>query len=90
VIHHNQRDADRSLVRIRQLFDEGFTYEAIAQTLALENYKTLRGRPWTALNVRQVISRLRGKKDSWYALSAIRANFSPTHDRAIGQGLLVS
>lgn len=77
VIHHNQRDADRSIDRIRQLVDEGYTYEAVAEILNAENYKTLRGKPWTALNIRQVMFKLRSKASSWYALSARRANFIP-------------
>jgi hypothetical protein len=76
-IHHNQRDADRSIARIRQLVEIGYTYEAIAEILNDENYRTLRGKPWTALNVRQVIFKLRANSASWYALSARRANFSP-------------
>lgn len=77
VIHHNQRDADRSIRRIRELVGEGYTYEAIAGILNDENYKTLRGKPWTALNVRQIIFKLRSRASSWYGLSARRANFEP-------------
>ena len=77
LIHHNQRDADRSIDRIRQLMEEGYTYQAVAEILNEENYKTVRGKPWTALNVRQIMFKLRSRPPSWYALSARRANFTP-------------
>lgn len=90
MIHHNQRDADRSIVRIRELVNEGYTYEAVAGILNEENYKTLRGKPWTALNVRQIIFKLRSRAASWYAVSARRADFNPERVHATAEQTLPS
>lgn len=74
--HHNQADADRSIRRLKQLMIEGLTYEAIARILNDEGYKTIRGRDWTAVNIRQVVHALRIERPSWYGLSADRANLN--------------
>ena len=76
-VHHNQTQADRSILRLKQLMLEGLTYELIAQTLNEEGYKTIRQKPWTAVNIRQVVHALRIERKSWYGLSASRANFDP-------------
>lgn len=76
-IHHKQDEADRSMNRIRQLVSEKYSIRAIADILNAENYRTIRGRDWTALNVRQVLFKLRHKIATWYALSARRAGFMP-------------
>ena len=74
--HHNQADADRSIRRLKQLLIEGLTYQAIADTLNAENLKTIRGKEWTAVNIRQVVHALRIERPSWYGLSADRANLN--------------
>ena len=77
--HHNQADADRSIRRLKQLLIEGLTYQAIADTLNAENLKTIRGKEWTAVNIRQVVHALRIERPSWYGLSADRANLNIQH-----------
>jgi hypothetical protein len=72
-IHHNQKHADLSVLMICQLMTEGYTYRAISQILNEEGYRTIRGILWSPENVRQVISKLRLRKDSWYGLAAERA-----------------
>ena len=76
-VHSDQREADRSLVRIRQLVNDGYTYEAMAKMLSTEGYLTIQGKSWTAVNLRQLIFKLRAKSPSWYALSARGAQFTP-------------
>jgi hypothetical protein len=73
--HHHQEWADRSIRRIKQLILEGLTYQAIADTLNAEGLRTIRGKIWTAVNLRQVIHALRIERNSWYGLSANRASF---------------
>lgn len=72
--HHNQADADRSIRRLKQLMLDGLTYQAIADTLNEEGLRTIRGKEWTAVNIRQVVHALRIERPSWYGLSADRAN----------------
>lgn len=73
-VHHNQADADRSIRRLKQLMLEGFSYQCIADILNDEGLKTIRGKDWTAVNIRQVVHALRIDRPSWYAVSATRAN----------------
>ena len=75
--HHNQEWADKSVLRIKQLMNEGLTYQAMADVLNEEGLRTIRGRDWTAVNIRQVIYALRIEKNSWYGLAASRARFVP-------------
>ena len=75
-VHHNQANADKSIRRLKQLMLEGLTYEAIAQVLNEEGLRTLRGKEWTAVNIRQVVHALRIDRKSWYHLSADRANLN--------------
>ena len=76
-IHAAQWAADRSLVRIRQLVDDGYTYGAMALVLGQEGYQTIQGKPWTAVNLRQLVFRLRARASTWYAQSAQWARFVP-------------
>lgn len=78
--HHNQEFADRSIRRIKQLIIEGLTYQAIADVLNSEGLKTLRGRLWSAVNLRQVVHALRIERRSWYGLSARRADWVAPSD----------
>lgn len=75
-VHHNQSQADKSIRRLKQLMIEGLSYQAIADILNEENLKTIRGRSWTAVNIRQVVHALRIERASWYGLSADRANLN--------------
>jgi hypothetical protein len=60
---------------------DGYTYESIAEILCTEGYKTVQGKKWTALNVRQVLFKLRAGGGSRYALAAQRADFIPSQIR---------
>jgi hypothetical protein len=72
--HHNQEWADRSVRRIKQLLLEGLTYQAICDILNSEELRTIRGKEWNAANLRQLVHALRIERNSWYGLSATRAN----------------
>lgn len=74
--HHNQEWADKSVRRIKQLLIEGLTYQAIAEVLNAEGLRTIRGKEWTAVNLRQLVHALRIERNSWYGLSADRANLN--------------
>lgn len=69
----NQAESDRSIKRIKQLLDTDLTYKEMADKLNSEGFKTIRLAQWTALNIRQVIWKLRHQERSWYGLSAARA-----------------
>lgn len=71
---HSQKDSDRSIRRIKELLEEDLTYPEMVDKLNAEGFRTIRLLEWTALNLRQVIHRLRHKSASWYALSARRAS----------------
>lgn len=73
---HNQADADRSIRRIKSMLIEEMGYEEMAQTLNSEGYRTLTGKPWTAINLRVVIFRLRRQLKGWYRLAQRRANLT--------------
>lgn len=70
---NNQADADRSIKRIKSLLLEELSQAEMVETLNRENYKTLRGLPWTVQNLRVVIHRLRHELATWYGLSQRRA-----------------
>ena len=70
---HNQVDADRSIKRIKSLLLEELSQAEMVETLNRENYKTLRGLPWTVQNLRVVLHRLRHELATWYGLSQRRA-----------------
>lgn len=72
----NQAASDRSIKRIKSLLLEGMSYLEIAATLNNENYTTIKNLPWTALNLRQVVFKLRHEERTWYALSARRAGLT--------------
>lgn len=72
----NQAAADRSIRRIKQLLDEGMSQAEMCETLNREGYKTIRNLPWNALNLRQIIWKIRHQERSWYGLSAKRAGLA--------------
>jgi hypothetical protein len=72
----DQAASDRSVRRIKQLLSEGMLHADVVKTLNEEGYTTIRGCPWTALNLRQVLWKLRWQRASWYALSAKRAGLA--------------
>jgi hypothetical protein len=53
---------------------EGLTYQAICDILNSEELRTIRGKEWNAANLRQLVHALRIERNSWYGLSATRAN----------------
>jgi hypothetical protein len=77
-VHAEQKNADLSVERIKQLTREDYSYQAMADVLNREGYRTLRGKEWNANNIRQVVFKLRRHMPSWYGLSATRANYSPS------------
>lgn len=73
-ITHDQKAADRSVRRIKQLLTIGEMSQAeMVEILNDEGYLTLRLKPWTAVNLRQVIWKIRHQDRSWYLLSQRRA-----------------
>lgn len=72
----NQAASDRSIKRIKQLLAEGVSYAEMVSTLNTENYTTIKNMPWTSLNLRQVVFKLRHAEKSWYGLSARRAGLT--------------
>lgn len=74
----NQKESDRLIKRVKQLLisDPGMSYNEMATVLNSENYVSIRGLPITALNLRQIIWKLRHNEKSWYNLSARRANLN--------------
>lgn len=70
----DQAASDKSIRRIKQLLMEGMSYQEMADVLNEEGYLTIRLLPWTALNLRQVVFKLKHEASSWYGLSARRAN----------------
>lgn len=72
----NQAASDRSIKRIKSLLLEGMSYAEMAATLNDENYTTIKEQPWTVLNLRQVVWKLRNEQKTWYGLSARRAGLT--------------
>jgi hypothetical protein len=70
----DQAASDRSIRRIKQLMTEDMSYQEMADVLNQEGYRTIRLLSWTALNIRQVVFKIRHNESSWYGLSAKRAN----------------
>lgn len=73
--HLNQKEADRALRRIKGLVEEGLSYRSIVETLELEGYRTISGKPWTVQNLKILVYRLRHKASSFYAISQKRCGF---------------
>lgn len=69
---HDQRAADRSVRRIKELMQQGLSQGEMVETLNAEGYQTIRLRPWTVTNLRQILWRIRHELKSWYALSSSR------------------
>ena len=72
----DQQASDRSIKRIKSLLLEGMSYLEMAATLNQEGYETIKNLPWTALNLRQVVFKLRHEERTWYGLSAKRAGLT--------------
>lgn len=73
----NQAASDRSIKRIKQLLNEDdMSYAEMASILNAEGYTTIKNLKWTALNLRQVVFKLRHQEPSWYGLSARRAGLA--------------
>lgn len=73
---HSQRDADRSIRRIKEMIAQGISQAEIVETLNSEGYRTIRLRPWNVNNLRQVLFKIRHELKSWYGLSGTRCGLS--------------
>jgi hypothetical protein len=71
----NQVASDRSISRIKELLDEGVLQADIVRALNEEGFTTIREQPWSEVNLRQVLWKLRWRESTWYGLSARRAGF---------------
>jgi len=69
---HDQKAADQSIARIKELIQQGVSQHEMVEILNREGYTTLRQKQWTWVNIRQVLWRLRSSADSWYKLSSKR------------------
>ncbi len=69
----NQVASDRSVSRIKELLLQGLLQADMVRTLNSEGYTTIRMLPWTEVNLRQVLWKLRWQTPTWYGLSARRA-----------------
>lgn len=69
---HSQKDADRSIRRIKQMLTEGLSQDEMVKTLNEEGYRTIRLRLWNTNNLRQVLFRIRHELKSWYGLASSR------------------
>jgi uncharacterized protein YoaH (UPF0181 family) len=69
---HNQQAADRSVRRIKELMQQGLSQSEMVATLNAEGYRTIRLRPWSVTNLRQILWRIRHDLRSWYGLSSSR------------------
>lgn len=69
---HDQKAADRSIRRIKEMIQLGMSQQEMIETLNAENYRTIRQKPWSMTNLRQVLWRLRHSLKSWYGLSGAR------------------
>ncbi|MES2786148.1 MAG: recombinase family protein [Pseudomonadota bacterium] len=71
----NQVASDQSIARIKELLTEGMLQQDIINALNSEGFKTIREKAWTAVNLRQVLWKLRWREATWYGVSARRAGF---------------
>lgn len=69
---HSQKDADRSIRRIKEMMMQGLSQTEMVETLNSEGYKTIRLRAWNVNNLRQVLFRIRHELKSWYGLASSR------------------
>ena len=69
---HDQRAADRSIRRIKEMMAQGMSQDEMVKILNEEGYKTLRLRQWNTNNLRQILFRIRHSLKSWYGLSSSR------------------
>lgn len=71
----DQRASDRSIRRIKELMEQEISQAEMVEILNAEGFTTIRRQPWTVLNLRQVLFRIRHQMKSWYGLSSRRADF---------------
>lgn len=69
---HDQRAADRSIRRIKELLQQGLSQQEMCDTLNGEGYRTIKLRLWNPNNLKQVLWRIRHELKSWYGLSSSR------------------
>jgi len=70
--NHDQRAADRSVRRIKELMQQGLSQSEMVETLNAEGYRTIRNCPWSVTNLKQVLWRIRHELRSWYGLASSR------------------
>lgn len=69
---HSQQAADRSVRRIKELMQQGLSQSEMVEILNQEGYQTIRLRPWSVTNLKQILWRIRHELRSWYGLSSSR------------------
>lgn len=69
---HDQKAADRSIRRIKEMVQQGLSQDEMIELLNQEGYRTIRLRAWNKNNLRQVLFRIRHSLKSWYGLSSSR------------------
>jgi hypothetical protein len=69
---HSQKDADRSIRRIKEMIAQGLSQNEMVETLNQEGYRTIRLRLWNTNNLRQVLFKIRHELRSWYGLASSR------------------
>jgi len=69
---HSQKDADRSVRRIKEMIMQGLSQTEMVETLNSEGYRTIRLRAWNVNNLRQVLFKIRHELKSWYGLASSR------------------
>lgn len=71
-VPHSQKDADRSIRRIKELMQMGVSQAEMVEILRDEGYRTIRLKEWTLTNLKQCLWKLRWDLKSWYGLAADR------------------
>lgn len=74
---HSQKDADRSIKRIKEMLSQGMSQAEMVETLNEEGYRTIRLCKWNVNNLRQVLFKIRHELKSWYGLARQRCGLQP-------------
>lgn len=74
-----QHEADRSVRRIKSILLEtpDISYAEMAEILTMEGYVSIKGLPFTTVNLRQIIFKLRRDLKTYYGISSRRCGFQP-------------
>lgn len=71
----SQKDADRSVLRIKEMMAQGLSQTEMVETLNSEGYKTIRVHAWNVNNLRQILFRIRYELKRWHGLASSRCGF---------------